>query len=135
MTSSSNSPRNLSSLSTELDDVRNAMKRLLMNGGGVEPAKPYACRAARRKEEAAAHRKDTIAVPYERARCEDDRRDKGRRGDCRAPTVTPGLRTSAIAKAAETPPTSAQNRLMRLQRAGKIERGEDEGWRAAIPPN
>ena len=48
--------------------------------------------------------------------------------------ATPGMRTSAIAKAAGAPATTAQNRLLRLQRAGRIERGETTaGGRQACP--
>jgi hypothetical protein len=50
---------------------------------------------------------------------------------------TPGMRTSAIARATASGLSSVAGRLKRLQSRGQVERDASEGWRAAegLRPN
>jgi hypothetical protein len=141
------------SLSAELDTIRAGMKRLLLNGGGgVEPpglARPTIARRLGEKKKpqapealAGAKRRRTVsakgrsaAAPRRRPQIRHPAALKAEAAETQILEIlkadTNGMKTIDISRATGMPPTSTQNRLTRLQRAGLIERSADERWSAA----
>ena len=150
----------LVSLTGRIDAIKDLMRKILANGSDLHPPDSHPARPTRaaragvkKSPQASEAKRRSVAVAKE---CDTNRDGaKLHRSPPAATTreqtmlaaakaeeaivellrATPGMRTSAIAKAAGAPATTAQNRLLRLQRAGRIERGEDDGWRAASLSN
>jgi DNA-binding transcriptional ArsR family regulator len=129
-------------LSAELDTIRAGMKRLLLNGGGgVEPPgleRPtLARRLGEKKKPQAANVKRRDAK--EQLQPQHPNALKAKAAETQIFELlraeTDGMKTIDVARATGMPPTSVQNRLSRLQRAGLIERSADERWSAASAPN
>jgi len=104
-------------LSSELDETRDAMKRLLLNGGDHAP-RPLSAQPARAPGRA--HLTSSATEAAERKIVE-------------ALTATPGLLTSAVAAATGSPVTSTVHRLRRLRSKGMVQGGGHGGWQVAAP--
>jgi hypothetical protein len=132
------------SLSGDLDAVRSAMKKLLMNGGGAEPPNPTAPPGQARGARPSKRKRPRPGLRLRSQPHAKGRNTKGRDAKAIAAAkaeeaivellrATPGMRTSAIAKVAQAPLTSTAKRLARLEGRALVQRGADEGWRATAP--
>lgn len=114
----------------ELDTVRAAMKRLLLNGSAHEPIRPTRppgqVRGARPRTSKGSARRHPNATRAAKA-------VEAAKAEARIVELvktTPGMGTAAIARATGAGTTTAAGRLKRLEARHLIERG-DEGWRAS----
>jgi hypothetical protein len=104
------------SLSSELEEVRNRMRKALANGSAGEPARarPTAARSKRpgnQKAKAAKTADNAILTLLKEQ----------------------SLGPAAIARATDAKPGTVSDRLRRLANQGLVERGDD-GWRAISSP-
>jgi hypothetical protein len=118
----------------ETEDVRAQMRRLLANGADSNPtvaARAGVTTSSQRSSAKYAKAQPSKAASRQRVMAEAAKAETQVLEILK--TETDGLKTADIARRAGMPPTSVQNRLMRLQRAGLIERSADERWSASAP--
>jgi hypothetical protein len=107
-------------LSGELDATRDAMKRVLMNGGGeslpVRPSSPAARRAAGQR-----HPKAIAAAKI-------DEKIIGLLKD------RPGMKVGDLARATDSKTSTTSERLRRMRERGFVAPADGGGWSVSAPP-
>jgi hypothetical protein len=116
----------------EVESVREAMKRLLLNGGGGESPKPNPPRAQRlggqesrsqksqsKRSQSQASHPNAIKSAAEEAKIVELIKTR------------PGLKGAEIARTLAVKPNTASQRLARLSARGEIARGADGAWAPA----
>jgi hypothetical protein len=122
----------------EVETVREAMKRLLLNGGGGESPKPNPPRAQRlggqesqsESRSKSQSRPRSFSQPHPnaaKAAAEEGRILKLLQNQ-------PGLKGAEIARTLTVKPNTASQRLARLSARGAISRGADGAWTASAAP-
>jgi hypothetical protein len=107
-------------LAGEIEGVRDAMKRLLMNGVEGPKENPTPARRSGMKGSQPSN-KMQVAAEAERTIIEMLREQ-------------PGLRTGQIAAQMQAGSTTTIDRLKRLKGRGQIEGGGDSGWQVSAAP-
>jgi len=109
-------------LTSELNATREAMRRLLMNGADPDPDPPVNPMSAKRPGGKRSH-----SPPSNRKAA---RARQGEQAILDLLKMTPGMRTSELAKQTEAQMSTVSERLRRMKRRGQVA-SEGEGWRAA----
>jgi hypothetical protein len=111
-------------LSTELEETRDEMRRVLANGAdpGANPTRPAGSSGGKRQARTrAASQAKQRPIEIKAAAIEDD---------ILTLLKSRPMKVSEIAKATASKSSTTAERLLRLQRRGQVERGESGEWAA-----